>query len=239
MSRLYIAVGHGLEPNGVWDPGAVSGHLVEHTLARQVVIAMTDHLRQAGFDDFTTNEGGGRSHTTDYRGTIDAARKLGCEDVCEVHFNASGASGEGHGCEVLYCPHIADGEHWAEVAVEAVASALGLANRGTKQRCDLALLTEVSGHAIIPEIAFIDGDAELIVSNAQSFCERAGKALASSYLAVIGWHVDKPASWSVSIEHNGEPRGDATSLAEAANAVAGLLAEKPGRYAVKVTGPLA
>jgi hypothetical protein len=37
--RIYVAPGHGLNRAGVLDPGAVSGHEVEHTLAHAVVAA--------------------------------------------------------------------------------------------------------------------------------------------------------------------------------------------------------
>src|SRR5919106_1373651 len=44
----YIGVGHGLKPDGIFDPGAVSGELVEHDLAISVVDAYAEAMRSSG-----------------------------------------------------------------------------------------------------------------------------------------------------------------------------------------------
>lgn len=187
---LYIAVGHGQMPDGRFDPGAVHGKLVEHTLAWLVVEAAVDALRRSGFHDFIaevpTSAG---TADPDYRGSVIRANAAGATYVCEVHFNAGSTSG--HGTETLVYRNVGPTGAWAKRVQDALQGAVGIVNRGIKERPDLWLLRGTNGHAIIPEVAFVDGDA-VAIEDHPKLCANAGEAIARATLAQLGHRYTPP-----------------------------------------------
>lgn len=187
MTQLYVGIGHGLMPDGTFDPGAVHEGLQEHHLARLTVEAMTAALERSGFHDFyAEHSGDAPPFDPDYRGSVIKANAMHAAYVVEIHWNAGGG-GSGHGTETLYYPGSAKGEQWASRVQAQLNAAVGIANRGIKPRPDLWLLRGTNGVGLIPEVAFVDGDNAWIHRHPE-VCHNAGEALARATLAQLGHH---------------------------------------------------
>lgn len=204
MTALYLAIGHGIMPNGVYDPGAVHGHLIEHDLARQVVEATVAALHRSGFADFIA-ETSPANHPTDpdYRGSVIRANQAHAALACEVHFNAGSTSG--HGTETLVYADRGTAGAWAHRVQSALNAAVGISNRGVKERPDLWFLRGTNGAAIIPEVAFVDGDAVAIEDHPR-LCVNAGEAIARATLAQLGRHYVPPGAATFSATTGGPNR---------------------------------
>lgn len=97
MTDVYLAVGHGVEPNGVFDPGAVGADgTQEHTLCTVVCTAAAAALNRSGVS-FQWESNAGAGHDPDYRGSVDIANRLGVKIAVEVHFDANNAPRGGFG----------------------------------------------------------------------------------------------------------------------------------------------
>jgi N-acetylmuramoyl-L-alanine amidase len=204
MTTLYLAIGHGRTPDGKNDPGAVHGKLIEHDLARQVVEAAVHALHRSGFHDFIAETSQpGWYDDVDYRGSVIRANAAGAQVVCEVHFNAGSASA--HGTETLFYPSSEGGRTLASFVQGYLNAAAGIDNRGVKPRADLWLLRGTHGVAIIPEVAFVDGDAAEIASHPR-LCMNAGEALARGLLRYLGKPYVRPDAAKFSITSPGGAR---------------------------------
>jgi hypothetical protein len=94
---LYLAVGHGVEPNGVFDPGAVAADgTQEHTLCVAVTTAAAAALTRSGVS-FVWESNAGAGHDPDYRGSVTQINALEAKLAVEVHFDSSNAGRGGFG----------------------------------------------------------------------------------------------------------------------------------------------
>lgn len=189
--KLYLAIGHGIEPDGTYDPGATYHNLIEHDLATVVVETAVKALHRSGFRDFAYETSTPGHVDPNYIETVVHANAAHAEYVIEVHFNASGSDGVGHGS--LVCSRSAEGVLGAFAArvAKALADAVGLGDRGVQVRDDLYLLNGCTGHAIIPEVAFVDGDHDSLVAHPE-LMPAAGEAIAAAFLAEVGHRYVKP-----------------------------------------------
>lgn len=123
--KLYLAVGHGTEPNGVFDPGAVnSDGTREYDLAFAVVARAAIALQRCGAD-FDVETAGGPGHDPDYRGSIDRVNAGGFDLALEVHFDEAIAPEGGFG---IYADDHSLGRPLAD-SIHAQWSAAGLQSR--------------------------------------------------------------------------------------------------------------
>lgn len=206
MTTLYVGIGHGIMPNGVYDPGAVHDGLVEHHLAGLTVEAMTAALRRSGFHDFIAEHlDDAHPSDPDYRGSVIRANASHARLAIEVHWNAGGG-GSGHGTETLYYPGSATGKAWAEKVQAHLNAAVGIANRGIKERPDLWFLRGCSAPSLIPEVAFVDGDNEWIKRHPE-VCRNAGEALAAATLAQLGHRYVPPGARPFTVTYGDGPDG--------------------------------
>ncbi|WP_373487256.1 N-acetylmuramoyl-L-alanine amidase [Blastomonas sp.] len=126
---VYIDVGHGSKPSG-YDPGAVfggggsTGTITEHQLNLIAAKACEAYLKEKGVpckvdDSNASNYAAGRA-ATNY------------DVLVSVHHNA--ATGPAQGSEALYHVTVgtAEDKRLAEMAADAMATALGIRNRGGK-----------------------------------------------------------------------------------------------------------
>jgi peptidoglycan hydrolase-like protein with peptidoglycan-binding domain len=177
MTRIYVAVGHGLMPSGVEDPGAVMAPYTEHDLARHVGMAYAAALMRSGFEVFLEPE-----PDPDYIGSTANANNWRPEFGDEIHFNAGG----GTGTEILYNPGTtAMNRNRAELMAQAVSSALGIRNRGPVERRDLYWLNATSFPALLPEIAFIDNSIDRSRFADPQFATKVGEAMARATASAI------------------------------------------------------
>lgn len=123
--RVYLAVGHGWEPNGVFDPGAPGADgTFEHDLNTRVCFVADAALTRAGVDHYA-EQNGGPGHDPDYRGSVDAINAGDYELAVEVHFDSAAAPVGGFGIHVSE-----DGRRLAEL-IEAAWDARRLPLRAS------------------------------------------------------------------------------------------------------------
>lgn len=101
MSDLvYLAIGHGVEPNGVFDPGAVGADgTTEHDLNTRVCFVADAALTRSGVSHYS-EQNGGAGHDPDYRGSVDAVNAMHPALAVEVHFDSGAAPVGGFGIYV-------------------------------------------------------------------------------------------------------------------------------------------
>src|SRR4051812_24798295 len=116
---VYVGIGHGVEPNGSFDPGAVgSDGTLEHDLNKVVVAAVGAALDRSGVDHFVEVDSGA-SHDPDFQGSTKAVNAGGYGLAIEVHFDEGVAPPGGFG---IYLNDQSPGKrladairvHWAE-----------------------------------------------------------------------------------------------------------------------------
>lgn len=100
MKPVYVAIGHGTEPNGVFDPGAVAADgTTEHELAAAVVASAGEALARSGVAT-VVEYSGGAGHDPDYRGSAAAVNAGDYACAVEVHFDWTGGYDGGSGLYV-------------------------------------------------------------------------------------------------------------------------------------------
>lgn len=182
--KIYVAPGHGVTPSGGFDPGAVSGHEVEHTLAHAVVAAYAAALRRNGITVVAETE-----PDPDYIGSVSRANAAGVDCGDEVHFNAGG----GHGVEVEVHPATtAANRACAARMCQLVSEATGMPNRGPVDRTGLYWLNATRFPALLPEIAFVDADSAFI--DQPGFAGKVGEALCRARCEYAGVAYHAPGS---------------------------------------------
>lgn len=125
MTDVYLAVGHGIEPNGVYDPGATAPDgTQEHTLATAVCTAAAAALTRAGVS-FEWESNAGAGHDVDYRGSVTRVNALMPRLAVEVHFDSFNAPRGGFGIWV------SDAGRRCSEGIDRRFAAAGLAVRGS------------------------------------------------------------------------------------------------------------
>jgi len=181
----YIGVGHGLTPDGVFDPGATSGGLEEHDLAVSVVDAYADAMRVSGVK-VEDESHSGSGHDPNFVGSARRANELRVKYADEVHFNAGG----GTGVEVLVHPRSSSANKKACRAIAAgIAKVLGLPvrrDRGLFLATGFGFLTGTNMPSAIIEVAFLDTTADRRAIRKKDALEEVGAAIAEARLAFLG-----------------------------------------------------
>jgi hypothetical protein len=175
---VFLAVGHGVEPNGVLDPGAIgTDGRHEHDEAFQVCTYALAAMRRSGLT-VVSETAQGASHDPDFRGSAIRANQLQPRVAIEVHFDSSNGV---DGFSGLYFS--AKGQALARHIGDAF-TARGLPRKTDVRRPELLFLNSTDMPALIPEIrrVFNYPDAQ---NRAQ------GEALAEGTCAFLG-HAFKP-----------------------------------------------
>lgn len=120
---VYLAVGHGVQPNGIFDPGAVAADgTQEHTLATAVTATAAAALLKAGVS-LVWEANAGAGHDPDYRGSVNQVNAVNPKIAVEVHFDANNAPRGGFGI------YLGDAGKRLAAAITARFAAVGLATR--------------------------------------------------------------------------------------------------------------
>jgi hypothetical protein len=143
---VYLAVGHGVEQNGVFDPGAIgTDGRQEHQEAFQVCTYALAAMRRSGLS-VVSETAQGASHDPDFEGSAVRANQLQPRVAIEVHFDWSGGV---DGFSGLY--DSAQGQALAG-HIGAAFKARGLPRAADVRRPGLYFLNQTQMPALIPEI---------------------------------------------------------------------------------------
>lgn len=182
--KLYLAVGHGTEPNGVFDPGAVSSGVREYDLAYAVVDQAGKALHRCGVD-VDVETAGGPGHDPDYRGSIERVNDGGFGLALEVHFDEGAAPEGGFG---IYANDRSLGRVLAD-SIHANWSFAGLQSRTSyTDRRGLGFLQETRCPALIWECGPVHEYSPNTLATM-------GEAIAAGLCAIVGvdYHPASPA----------------------------------------------
>ena len=158
--KICIDPGHGMANRtpGVYDPGAThvenGVRFEEADIALHYALALKDVLRARGIEVFMTRDD--RTDMAPLRQRAAEAERAGCDLFLSLHLNDF-ESDQANGTETLF-----RGDRSRDLATrmqQALVSALGLRDRGIKERPDLAVL-RFNGPAALLELGFIANDRD-------------------------------------------------------------------------------
>src|SRR5215472_10157608 len=225
---VYLAVGHGVEDSGVFDPGAIGADgRQEHLEAFQVCTHALAGMRRSGLR-VVSETAQGASHDPDFQGSANRANQLNPRVAIEVHFDFSGGV---DGFSGLYASD--RGRALAE-HIGAAFKSRHLPRKDDVRRTDLFFLNVTRMTALIPEI-------RRVADYPSSQNEAQGEAIAEGTCAFLGvaYHLPSGSPPGPGQGHsNGTPQGRVTPdsmLNAAPRAPAGtakryLLARPHGEY---------
>jgi N-acetylmuramoyl-L-alanine amidase len=190
MPLVFLGVGHGITPEGNFDPGAQAPGRNEYEMNFSVVAAGAAALDRCGVS-FFNEEAAGKGHDPDFVGSTIKANDLDVQLAIEVHHNAA-ESHAGFGCEMLVHPDTSENNRQLGRRIATLLhQQLGLTIRhgdGLLPRSDLHFLRETRMPAMIPEISFVDNHTDQQISGRPDYATNAGEAIARA----ICEHFGKP-----------------------------------------------
>lgn len=156
--KIGIDPGHGMSnrEHAVFDPGAVAGGVREADINLAVGLMLRDECMRRGWSSVMTRED--NVSPAHLRWRVARARMAASDALVSIHCNAA-TSPQAHGTETLYLA-----SEWVATEVQRrLVAALGLRDRGAKQRDDLAVL-RFERPAILAELGFLThaGDRAVI-----------------------------------------------------------------------------
>lgn len=159
MAKYNVHGGH----NSI-VPGAAK-YLNEVTEDRKVKNKVISLLKAAGHTVYDCTDDSGKTQGKNLANIVSKCNKHSVNLDISIHLNAGG----GTGTEVLYTS--SSGKAWAEKVSKAVASALGLKNRGARKRDNLYVLNHTKSTAILVECCFVDSQTDKNVWDADKCAE--------------------------------------------------------------------
>ncbi len=164
------------------SPGAGANGYEEHTQARLCNKAFIKAMKQRGHYVVDTTSDAANKTAVLQEQVAKVNRLGGGSDHLAIswHLNSSGGKG-GSGVEVLFY-----GEGTRKLAAEvseAISKALGVKNRGAKQRKDLYFLKHSKPHAILIEVCFVDSliDMQKLVKKRSAVAEAVAEVLVGPF----------------------------------------------------------
>jgi hypothetical protein len=226
---VFLAVGHGVEPSGIFDPGAIGlDGRMEHMEAFQVCTFALAAMRRSGLT-VVSETAQGASHDPDYRGSRDRANELNPRVAIEVHFDSATVGAPGY--SGLYA---SDQGKTLAAKIGAAFEARNLARVADSHRPELTFLNDTTMTALIPEINKVR-DFPVAMNRSQ------GEALAEGVCDFLGQPFKPPAGGHDEVHHphpagngHGPVTGDSRLLAAprapARQALQFLLGRSHGGY---------
>lgn len=156
-------------------PGA-NMYLNEVTEDRSVKDKVIAYLRAAGHTAYDCTDDAGTTQSANLSNIVRKCNSHSVDLDISIHLNAGG----GTGTEVLYYPGSSEGQAMATKVSAAVASALGLKNRGAKARSDLYVLKNTKAVAILVECCFVDSQADAAAWSADKCAKAIVEAVTGS-----------------------------------------------------------
>ena len=186
---VFLAVGHGVEDNGIFDPGAIgTDGRMEHMEAFQVCTFALAAMRRSGLS-VVSETAQGASHDPDFQGSARRANELNPRVAIEVHFDSATVGAPGY--SGLYFSN--QGKQLA-AKIGAAFVARNLPRVADVQRTGLLFLNSTNMPALIPEINKVR-DFPVEVNRAQ------GEALAEGVCDFLGQQFKAPAGGPDEVAH--------------------------------------
>lgn len=174
MPSIFLAVGHGVQTNGVWDSGCVDGSEQEANLMFSIAGAAKVVLRNHGVivhtDHDTKND---RNMTYTVRDANSARVDSYVSLHCDYNKSPSGT------LPIIY-PGSSAGMHLANAINASVTLRMGLGTRGVLQRADY----EVS-ETRMPSVIFETGSIRADIGKLKDF-NKYGQAIAFGIMDYLG-----------------------------------------------------
>lgn len=200
MTSAYVSIGHGVRPDGRFDPGAVdaASGAREYDGNRDLARQLTDLLRSAGVT-VTSEADQPPEMDADYVGTVDAVNAIRPDVAIDLHQDWSGGSPD----DVWPLVHPAGGVglDWANRMI-AEAKAAGLTTRGPAARSDLYFLNGTTCPAVLVESGRVGKPRDV---------PAIARALANATLSILGGPAIPPEGPLPPSGSPGAPPGDQTS----------------------------
>jgi hypothetical protein len=186
---VFLAVGHGVEPSGIFDPGAIgTDGRMEHMEAFQVCTFALAAMRRSGLS-VVSETAQGASHDPDFVGSAHRANELNPRVAIEVHFDSATVGAPGY--SGLY---FSDQGKQLAAKIGNAFVARNLPRVADVQRTGLFFLNSTNMTALIPEINRVR-DFPVEVNRTQ------GEALAEGVCAFLGQPFKPPAGGPDEIDH--------------------------------------
>jgi hypothetical protein len=200
----FIGVGHGITPDGDFDPGATFGELEEHDVAVSVVDAYAEAMKRARVRVADESHSGAGHDDPNLVGSARKANQLRVKYADEVHFNAGGGTGP----EVFTHPKSTPANKDACRKISAaIAQVLVLPNRGLKFRDTEGFLVGTNMPSAIIEVAFLDTAADRRAIKRKDTLEKVGEAIARVRLEFLGVEPEEPVEPTTRAPTGEDPHG--------------------------------
>ncbi|MBK5244275.1 MAG: N-acetylmuramoyl-L-alanine amidase [Eubacteriaceae bacterium] len=128
--KIYLAVGHGTQSNGVWDPGCVDGDYTEADLMLAIGKVAAAKLRALGF---TVNTDADTDNDKNIAVGVALANEWGADVYTSIHCDYNLAPS---GTLPIVYPGSEDGVRLANCFIASAQVRMGLGTRGIIQRDD-------------------------------------------------------------------------------------------------------
>ena len=174
MASIFLAIGHGIQTDGTWDPGCTYGGYTEADLAKPIVGSAVSILKAHGVDVHTDYPENDMNITT----CVAYANNHGLNAYMSVHLDYSGAPS---GTLPIVYPTSSGGYNLAKCVNNSVMNSMGIGTRGILKRSDD---WEVSG-TDMPACIFEVGGIKADLPTVQQF-DKYGQAIGYGILDYFG-----------------------------------------------------
>lgn len=174
MASIFLAIGHGTQTNGLWDPGCAYGGYTEADLAKPIVGSAVSVLKTHGVEvhtDYPEND-------MNIVACVEYANSHGLDAYVSVHLDYSGAPS---GTLPIVHPNSSRGYTLAQCINANVAQTMGIGTRGILKRSDDWEVSGTDMPACIFEVGGIKSDLATIQQS-----DKYGQALAYGILDYFG-----------------------------------------------------
>lgn len=160
--RINVHGGHSLKCRGA------SGYLDEVNEDRKVKNRVIELLRANGHTVYDCTDDNGSSQKANLRAIVNKCNSHSVDLDVSIHLNAGG----GTGTEVYIYNSKSKAKDEATRIAEKISNALGIRNRGVKERTNLYVLRKTKSPALLVECCFVDNSKDKEHWNAES-CAKA------------------------------------------------------------------
>lgn len=180
-TKVYLAVGHGIKSDGVFDPGAVSGSDTEQT-SGDVIVAEAARILRTVPDLVILDEA--NTDDPNYAGTATAANRWGADLTVAVHHDWSG----GLDAHAFWYPGSEEGEAASRAILARIGDAGFPLAEGRERGRDLYVLRKTDHPATLVEVGRI-GDPAIDTDEER---RRMGAAIAAGVADYLGVAIPNP-----------------------------------------------